>query len=189
MKILALQGSPRLHGNTALLLSQFMNGAQSAGAEVELVNLQEENIQPCDACDMCECGEREFCVHNDSMRAVMAKIKEADAFVLATPVWWTGASSLTKIFFDRLYGYRTQEYFGGKSIFLITTCFDRHKRDHKMPSADIAGYMVQAVSDFTGMEFLGHLRITVAGDVVDGLYVERAFTEGKSYAKLLIGSK
>ncbi len=105
MKILALQGSPRLRGNTALLLSQFINGAEAAGAEVDVINLQEENIHPCDVCDMCQCGEKQFCVYNDSMRAVMKKVKEADALVLATPVWWTGASSLTKLFLDRLYGY------------------------------------------------------------------------------------
>ena len=104
MKILALQGSPRLRGNTAILLSQFVNGARAAGSDVEVINLQEQSIHPCDACDMCECGERDFCVYNDSMREVMKKIKEADALVFATPVWWTGASTLTKIFLDRLYG-------------------------------------------------------------------------------------
>ena len=95
MKILALMGSPRLRGNTAILLSQFINGARAAGGEAEVVNLQEENIHPCDACDICECGDKDFCVHNDSMRELMKKVGEADAFVRATPVWWTGASSLT----------------------------------------------------------------------------------------------
>lgn len=75
MKILALQGSPRLRGNTAILLSQFVNGARAAGSDVEVINLQEQSIHPCDACDMCECGERDFCVYNDSMREVMKRSK------------------------------------------------------------------------------------------------------------------
>ena len=44
MKILALQGSPRLRGNTAILLSQFVNGARAAGGDVEVVNLQEQGV-------------------------------------------------------------------------------------------------------------------------------------------------
>lgn len=186
MKILALQGSPRLRGNTAILLSQFVNGARAEGAEVEIVNLQEENIRPCDMCDMCECGAKSFCVHNDSMKGVMKKIMEADAFVIATPVWWTGASSLTKIFLDRLYGYRTQEYFGGKAMFLITTFFDNHAHDQPLPGADIVGYVIQSVSDFTGMEFLGHLRSAVVGTVLeDTRIMDKAYTEGKNFAKVI----
>ena len=186
MKILALQGSPRLRGNTAILLSQFVNGARAAGGDVEVVNLQEQNIHPCDACDMCECGEREFCVYNDSMREVMKKVKSADALVLATPVWWTGASTLTKIFLDRLYGYKTREYFEGKWIFLITTYFDNHAHIQPLPGADIVGYVIQSVSDITGMEFLGHLRSAVEGTVLDDTTIlDRAFTEGKNFVKVI----
>ncbi|MEG1602759.1 MAG: flavodoxin family protein [Cloacibacillus sp.] len=189
MKILAIQGSPRLRGNTAILLSQFATGAAAAGAEVEVVHLQEENIHPCDACDMCECGEKQFCVYNDSMRSVMNKIKEADALVLATPVWWTGASSLTKIFLDRLYGYKTREYFEGKGIYLITTYFDNHHHDLPLPGADIVGYVIQSVADFTGMEFIGHLRSAVAGTVLeDTKIMDRSYKEGKNYAKVLLGA-
>ncbi len=190
MKILALQGCPRLRGNTAILLSQFVNGARAAGSDVEVVNLQEQSIHPCDACDMCECGERDFCVYNDSMREVMKMVKAADAIVLATPVWWTGASSLTKIFLDRLYGYKTREFFEGKKIFLITTYFNNHAREHPLPGADIVGYVIQSVSDFTGMEFLGHLRSAVAGTVLeDTSILDKAFKEGKKFAKVLIEAK
>ncbi|WP_455600625.1 flavodoxin family protein [Cloacibacillus sp.] len=190
MKILALQGSPRLRGNTAILLSQFVNGARAAGGDVEVVNLQEQNIHPCDACDMCECGEREFCVYNDSMRGIMKKVRAADALVLATPVWWTGASTLTKIFLDRLYGYKTREYFEGKGIFLITTYFDNHAHTQPLPGADIVGYVIQSVSDFTGMEFLGHLRSAVEGTILeDTTILDRAFTEGKNFVKVITETK
>ena len=190
MKILALQGSPRLRGNTAILLSQFVNGARAAGSDVEVINLQEQSIHPCDACDMCECGERDFCVYNDSMREVMKKIKEADALVFATPVWWTGASTLTKIFLGRLYGYKTRKYFEGKGVFLITTYFDNHAHEQPLPGADIVGYVFQSVSDFTGMEFLGHLRSAVTGTVLENTSIlDKAFTEGKKFAKVITAAK
>ena len=190
MRILALMGSPRLRGNTAILLSQFINGARAAGGEAEVVNLQEENIHPCDACDICECGDKDFCVHNDSMRELMKKVGEADAFVLATPVWWTGASSLTKIFLDRLYGYNTREFFGGKGIYLITTFVDNRRFEHPLPGADIVGYAIQSVSDFTGMEFLGHLCSAISGCVLDDTKIlDKAFLEGKNFVKVLSHAK
>ena len=186
MKILALMGSPRLSGSTARLLSQFVNGARAAGSEVEVINLQEENIHPCDACDMCECGAKDFCVYNDSMRGIMKKADEADAFVLATPVWWTGSSSLTKLFLDRLYGYNTSKFFGGKGIYLITMLYDSRPHKHPLPGADIVGYVIQSVSDFAGMEFLGHLRGSSAGGVIDDVKIlDKAYTEGKNFVKVL----
>lgn len=189
MKILALQGSPRMRGNTAILLNQFVNGARAAGAEVDVVNLQEKNIHPCDMCDMCECGEKAVCVYNDSMRDVMKQVHGADALVLATPVWWTGASSLTKIFLDRLYGYKTKEYLGGKGIFLITTYYDNHQHDQPLPGADIVGCVIQSVSDFTGAEFLGHLRSAVIGDVLqDTKILGRAYKEGQRFAEVMSGT-
>ncbi len=191
MKIVALQGSPKLSGNTAVLVSQFASGAHAAGADVDIVNLMELEIHPCDACDLCECGDREACVHNDSMRPLMQKIKEADAVILATPVWWTGMSSHTKLFLDRLYGYKTKEYLGGKGIFLITTYYDTYTKDLPIPGADIAEYVIQSVSDFAEMEFLGHLRAAkVPGKVFDNPRIlDKAFKEGKNFANVMIKTK
>ncbi|MCR5336550.1 MAG: flavodoxin family protein [Synergistes sp.] len=190
MKIIALMGSPKLSGNTARLLSQFVNGARAEGSEVDIINLQEQNIHPCDACDMCACGEKDFCVYNDSMRGIMKKIADADAFVLATPVWWTGASSLTKLFLDRLYGYNTNKYFGGKGIYLITMLYDGRTYAHPLPGADIVGYVIQSVSDFAGMEFLGHLRGSSSGGVLeDAKLLDKAYTEGKNFVRVMSHAK
>ena len=188
MKIIALQGSPKLSGNTAVLVSQFASGAHAAGAEVEVINLMELDIKPCDACDLCECGDREICVHNDSMRPLMQKIKEADAILFATPVWWTGMYSKPKLFLDRLYGYKTKEYLSGKGLFLITTYYDTYTKELPMPGEDITEYVIQSVADFAGMEFLGHLRAAkTAGKVFDNpSLLTEAFKEGKNFASLLL---
>ncbi len=44
MKALFINGSPRKNGNTAQLLKRAMDGAREAGAEVELVNLYDRNL-------------------------------------------------------------------------------------------------------------------------------------------------
>jgi len=54
--ILILKGSPREKGNSAILADQVFAGAKNAGAAVESVFLHGMNIQPCDACDVCQDG-------------------------------------------------------------------------------------------------------------------------------------
>jgi len=46
-KILAVYGSPRLHGNTSTLLSHVVRGARESGAEVEEIHLRKLDISPC----------------------------------------------------------------------------------------------------------------------------------------------
>ena len=44
MKALFINGSPRKNGNTAKLLQRAMEGAETAGAEVEMVNLYDRKL-------------------------------------------------------------------------------------------------------------------------------------------------
>ncbi len=84
--ILILKGSPRERGNSAVLAGQAAEGAQAAGAKVESIYLHGLDIRPCDACDLClEQGE---CVIEDDMRPLYPKLAEADAIILASPVYW-----------------------------------------------------------------------------------------------------
>ena len=49
-KIIILNGSPRLKGNTAGLIDAFVQGAEQAGHTVKTFNLQKMNIHPCLGC-------------------------------------------------------------------------------------------------------------------------------------------
>ena len=46
-KIVILNGSPRLKGNTAGLIEAFKQGAKEAGHTMEVFNLQRMDIHPC----------------------------------------------------------------------------------------------------------------------------------------------
>lgn len=170
-----------------MLASEFAAGMKAGGAEVEVMNLADKKIGPCDACNQCECGERDFCVHQDDMTNVMKAVKKADAVVAATPVWWTGMSSQMKIFIDRLYGYKTKDYFGGKPLFLITAYFEEYEEDAPLPGEKIAAYTFQSIADFAGMDFVGHLRSDPAkGSVItDSKMMVHTFNTGKRFAGVL----
>ncbi|HIJ79985.1 MAG: flavodoxin family protein [Desulfobulbaceae bacterium] len=99
MKVLALSGSPRKHGNTDELLRAVVAGMRTAGAEVEVIRLCELKIAPCTGCGYCEkSGE---CVVDDDMTALYQKIIDTDRLVLASPIYFYGLTAQAKAFVDR----------------------------------------------------------------------------------------
>ena len=47
MKVLGIMGSPRIKGNTDLLLEEALKGAKSQGADVEKIVVDKLKIAPC----------------------------------------------------------------------------------------------------------------------------------------------
>ena len=103
-KILVILGSPRRRGNSAILAEQITKGAKSAKAKVEIIYLQGMKIAPCRACDTCRKVRSKGCAIKDDMQSLYSKVIEADALVIASPVYWFNMSAQTKIFLDRLHG-------------------------------------------------------------------------------------
>ncbi len=65
MKIIAFLGSPRKDGNSALLLKETIRGIAESGLKVQIFNLNEMNISPCQSCGGCE--DTGVCIFNDDM--------------------------------------------------------------------------------------------------------------------------
>jgi len=99
MKVLGLNGSPREGGNTDLLLDKVLEGARSKGALTEKIILNKLKFIPCQECEtMADDG---LCLVKDDMQAVYKKIKEADAIVFASPVFFGSLSAQSKMMIDR----------------------------------------------------------------------------------------
>ena len=103
-KIIIVKGSPRKNGNSAILAEQVAAGAEAVGAEVESFYLHGMDIQPCDACDACQGVADLDCVIEDDMQILYPKLREADAVVYASPIYWFTVSAQMKLFMDRCYG-------------------------------------------------------------------------------------
>ena len=102
-KILILNGSPRLNGNTAELIKSFTAGAAENGHIVNCVNLQQINIHPCLGC--CK-GGRDFtspCVQKDDMDKIYPLYREADIVVFSSPQYYWTKSGQLKCAIDRLF--------------------------------------------------------------------------------------
>jgi multimeric flavodoxin WrbA len=99
MKILALSCSPRKQGNTVILLSEALKGAQDEGAEVELYSVSGKNIEPCDGCGTCwETGK---CHIKDDMQGLYDKLLAADGIIFGTPVYFYSMTAQAKAIIDR----------------------------------------------------------------------------------------
>ena len=126
-RVLIVKGSPRENGNSAALADQVAAGAQAAGAEVEIVYLHGMDIQPCDACDFCQDAPDAGCVIQDDMQPLYPKVREADALVYASPIYWFTVSAQMKLFMDRCYAlggesdYASEHALAGKRIGIVLT--------------------------------------------------------------------
>ena len=99
MFILGLQGSPRIKGNTSILLSAFLNEAERLGAHTQYMDVVSKNITPCKECGTCE--RKGFCPIDDDMQEIYPLLRRAEMVVMATPVFFYGPTAQMKAVIDR----------------------------------------------------------------------------------------
>lgn len=109
MKIVSLLGSPRSNGNSATIANHLMKTAANLGAAAQSFELNRLTYRGCQACYACKKG-REDCVLNDDLTEVLAAVQDADAVVLATPVYYGDITAQLKGFIDRTYSYLVPDY-------------------------------------------------------------------------------
>ena len=99
MFVLGLQGSPRIKGNTRVLLSSFLAEAERLGANTKNLDVARMNISPCKECGTCE--KKGFCPIDDDMQQVYPLLRKADIIVMATPIFFYGPTAQMKTLIDR----------------------------------------------------------------------------------------
>ena len=117
-KVLVLLGSPRKKGNSTTLAQKIVEGAEAAGAAVEQIYLHGQRIAPCQACYGCQKPDSKGCVIDDDMQPIYPKLRAADAWVFASPVYWFSMSAQTKLCLDRCFALLAfgKDVFVGKQI-------------------------------------------------------------------------
>jgi multimeric flavodoxin WrbA len=108
MKILGIWGSPRVGGNTDVLLEALLQGARESGGEVEKVELRRLKISPC--LEIYKCLETGECPIKDDMRDLYPKLLAADAVVLASPIFFYGVTAQAKAMIDRTQAFWARRY-------------------------------------------------------------------------------
>jgi multimeric flavodoxin WrbA len=107
MRVMAFNGSPRKDKwNTVTLLQYALKGAESAGADTELVQLYDLSFSGCLSCFSCKKLSRKadgVCAVRDDLTAVLDRVREeADALIIGTPVYYGSESAATRALLERL---------------------------------------------------------------------------------------
>lgn len=101
MRVLAISGSPRgRQSNTRKLAEAVLQGAQSVGADVELVDLGELNLAYCIGCGVCH--SIGTCSRKDEFEPLHEKMLTSEGLVLASPVYFASVTAQLKTVIDRL---------------------------------------------------------------------------------------
>ncbi|RNI11812.1 flavodoxin family protein [Methanohalophilus sp. RSK] len=99
MKILGISGSPKKNGNSEQMINRVLTMAEKRGFTPEKVFLSEMEVKPCIACG--NCRESEECPINDDMEKIYPELDEADAIIVASPVYFGSPTAQLKALFDR----------------------------------------------------------------------------------------
>ena len=103
MNVLAFNASPMMDkGNTALILDRFLEGMKGEGAEVELFYTKKLKINPCHGEFNCWVKTPGECYQEDDMQRLLPALRNADVWVLATPVFVDGMTGPLKSLLDRM---------------------------------------------------------------------------------------
>lgn len=103
MNILIFQGSPRANGNTAWMAEEYKKAAEAAGHRVTLVNVARMKIAGCLACEWCHGKGGGACIQKDDMQELYPLLADAEALVLAAPVYYFTMSAQIQAPIQRFY--------------------------------------------------------------------------------------
>jgi multimeric flavodoxin WrbA len=114
MKVLAINGSARRGGNTAMLINAAFEPLRAAGHDCELVELAAKDIRGCTACGKCrEMADRRCHGRKDDGNEIITRMFDADALLLGSPTYFADITPELKAMIDRA-GYVSR---GNGSLF------------------------------------------------------------------------
>ncbi len=103
MRVLALNGSPRMKASSTYhILRSFLEGMEAAGAQTEVIHIQQLNLEPCTGCYTCWARTPGVCMHEDGMAGALEKLNNADMVIFGTPLYVFSMSGTMKTFLDRM---------------------------------------------------------------------------------------
>ncbi|MCR4574860.1 MAG: flavodoxin family protein [Lentisphaeria bacterium] len=151
MKIMVLNGSPK-NGNTSAMVRAFVEGAEAAGHEVEVLQVGKMKIAGCLACEYCHGKGEGKCIQKDDMEKLIPAYQESDMVVYASPIYYFNITAQMSAAMQRVYciGKPTK---ATKAALLLSSA------SQNVYAGAIATY--KAMLSFMGIENVGI--ITAAG--------------------------
>ena len=179
-KILILNGSPRVNGNTSALIGEFSKGLKYSGHDVVRFDLDKMNIHCCKGCLKGGKDKESPCTQKDDMLKIYPYYKEADILVLASPMYYWSFSAQLKMAIDRLFAvteidpnYNTPY----KECFMLMAAEGNDENNSK-PVIEYYKYLL----NYLGWKDLGYFiagGVFRIGDINGKIELNKAFEMGK----------
>lgn len=121
MRVLLINGSPRLHGNTSIALAEVEKTLQAEGIETIMVQIGTQPMRGCIACG--GCVEKGRCVFSDEVYDRMHEILETgiDGLIVGSPVYYAGPNGSLCALLDRLF-YSSGSLLAYKPAAAVAVC-------------------------------------------------------------------
>ena len=101
MKVLLINGSPKVNGNTAYALHQMEEVFHASGVETETIQVGSQLLRGCIGC--ASCYKTGKCVFDDLVNETAAKLPDYDGIVVGSPVYYASPNGTLLSFLDRLF--------------------------------------------------------------------------------------
>ena len=101
MKVLIINGSPRVNGNTSIAVAEMVKTFEAEGIETEVCQIGSKPVRGCIACGSCHTKGR--CAFDDVVNELAPKFEAADGLVVASPVYYASANATLIACLDRLF--------------------------------------------------------------------------------------
>lgn len=112
MRVLGISGTPRVGGNSEILLDSALTPFVDEGWDVTEFLLSDKKIDPCIGCE--SCTESSECFIDDDMHEIYGAYKTCDAIIISSPVYWRNVPAQLKALFDRTFAIREKRLLEGK---------------------------------------------------------------------------
>ncbi len=106
-----------------MLCDAFSKGAEEAGHTTEKIYVHEQKIGFCKACYACK--KNGVCAQKDDMGVILEKMVQADAIVLATPVYYYSMNGQMKTLIDRTLPRYYRDKISDKDFYFIATAAEK----------------------------------------------------------------
>lgn len=100
MRVLMINGSPHVHGTTRRALDEIAKTLAQDGIESEIRTIGQKMIHGCIGCGKCSGHCTAF---DDAVNEAIDALAEADALILASPVYYASANGTLFSFLDRMF--------------------------------------------------------------------------------------
>ena len=101
MKVLILNGSPRVDGNTSIAVNEMVKVFEAESVETEVMQIGNQVIRGCIACG--SCSKNGKCIFDDAVNEAAQIFEKADGLVIASPVYYASANATLIACLDRLF--------------------------------------------------------------------------------------